>query len=79
MKIITSAEVIKVSQKDLQVKYFKSSKTHVTKSDFILFATDPLTAARKLGDENLIQKISKKQFGGSSGNLSWRSRSPFNG
>lgn len=69
VKIITSAKVIDVSQKDLVVRYEKSRKIKKLESDYVIFATDPLTAARTIRDKNLVKKISKKQLVGSSGKL----------
>lgn len=69
VKIITSAKVVKVAKENLHVKYFKSDKEKILKADLVIFATDPLTATRILGEKKLFEKISKRQSIGSCGKL----------
>jgi len=44
--------------------------------DFLVFGTDPLTAARIVGDENQLAKVGRQQFRGSSGKLNLMFRNP---
>lgn len=64
---IFSARVIKV--RGSEVTYEHDGVEQVLAADTIIFATDPLTAARIIDDQGLIKTISEKTLLGSSGKL----------
>ncbi len=69
VKIITSASVTQVSSASMQVSYMHAKQQKNLSADRIVFATDPLSAAKIIGDQDLITTVSSKQFLGSSGKL----------
>ena len=66
---IFSAKVTSVSKKDLQVTYEHNGKEELLSADYVLFATDPLSAAKILDEKNLVGKISNEKLVGTSGKL----------
>lgn len=69
VKITTSAAVNQVSPARMQVYYTHAGQRKSLSWDRIIFATDPLSAARILGDQHLLATVSQKQLIGSSGKL----------
>ncbi|MBI2546841.1 MAG: NAD(P)/FAD-dependent oxidoreductase [Candidatus Aenigmarchaeota archaeon] len=69
VNIITASKVIDVSKETREVTYVKSREKFKIKGDYIIFATDPLTAAKLLHDKELVNKISRKEFLGTSGKM----------
>ncbi len=69
VKTVVSARVTKVSQNDRSVTYVKNNTTKRLESDYVIFATDPLSAAKAIKDKSLIEKVSHKELVGSSGKL----------
>lgn len=66
---ITSAGVVSVSCEHQSVTYTQSGKLATLPADQIIFATDPRTAARLLGNDDLIESTGAKQALGTSGKL----------
>lgn len=69
VRIITSAKVMRASSRKKSVSYVRSGKKVRLKADQVVFATDPLSAARVLGDKKLMAKVARKRSVGSSGKL----------
>ncbi len=69
VKIITSAKVLGVSAKEMTVTYVQAKKKCSLKADKIIFATDPVSAAKLLAGQDLLNHISRKELLGSSGKL----------
>jgi phytoene dehydrogenase-like protein len=58
------------------VEYLAAGKTTTAQFDHLLLATDPLTAARLVGDREMIQEVEQKRFLGTSGKLTLFFREP---
>jgi phytoene dehydrogenase-like protein len=58
------------------VEYLQSGKTATAQFDHLLLATDPLTAARLLGEDAMIREVQQKRFLGTSGKLTLFFREP---
>lgn len=69
VRIVTSAEVLNVLPEKHQVKFQRNGHIETMDCDRILFATDPFTAARLLGETELISQVGKKKALGTSGKL----------
>lgn len=69
VKIITGATVEEVSPDKKTVSYTVSGNLNTIKADKIIFATDPLSAAKIVRDEKLIKKIENANLLGTSGKL----------
>lgn len=69
VQIIESAQVLSVLPEKLEVAYAKNGEQKTISCDRVLFATDPLSAAKLLGDQELIADVSGKTALGSSGKL----------
>ncbi len=69
VKIITSAKVLRVSAEEMTIMYVQAKKKIRLRADKIIFATDPVSAAKLLADQNLLNHISQKELLGSSGKL----------
>jgi phytoene dehydrogenase-like protein len=52
-----------------ELKYVQSGRTHTLPFDRLVLATDPLTAARLVGDPALLAEVEGKRFLGSSGKM----------
>jgi phytoene dehydrogenase-like protein len=59
-----------------QLEYSADGKRHVLDFDHAVFATDPLAAARMVGDAGFTQSVEGKRYLGSSGKLNLMFRSP---
>lgn len=69
VRIITSARATVVSASNGRVRYMRQGRTREICGDKIIFATDPLSAAKLLRDRALVAKILSMQLQGSSGKL----------
>lgn len=69
VRIITAARVTAVSAARGTVRYRKGGRTHQIAADRIVFATDPLSAAKLLHDRALVARVAKLKMQGSSGKL----------
>jgi phytoene dehydrogenase-like protein len=58
------------------VRYLSKGQTHTIPFDHLLFATDPLTAARCVGDATMTGAVERNRFLGSSGKLTLMFRQP---
>ena len=65
VKIVTDAKTTKVHAD--QVTYRKNGKNYTLKTDYVVFATDPLTAAKLTRNEKLVKTVSGKELLGTSG------------
>lgn len=59
-----------------ELRYSQSGVTHALSFDHLVLATDPLTAARMVGDTTLTARIEAKRFLGSSGKLNLMFQKP---
>lgn len=66
---ICSATVLKVEPEDGTVTWQRAGRTHSEKASTIVFATDPLSAARLVDDRQLVRTVSRKKMLGTSGKL----------
>jgi phytoene dehydrogenase-like protein len=71
-----SSQVLAVEPEKGQLQLEQAGKIKTLPFDYLVLATDPLTAARLLNDENLTQEIENKRFLGSSGKLTLFFREP---
>jgi phytoene dehydrogenase-like protein len=69
VRTIAAARVTAVSAAAHTVRFRKNAKTREVSADTVVFATDPLSAARLIRDRALVDKISSQQLQGSSGKL----------
>jgi phytoene dehydrogenase-like protein len=69
VRTITAGRVTAVSAAARTVRFRKNGKTRDLRADKVIFATDPLSAAKLIRDRALIDKISSQQLQGSSGKL----------
>ena len=66
-KIITSARVTGFSQELMEISYEKNGLKEKVFADYVIFATEPLTAARLCNEDGLLKEVYGKKFEGSSG------------
>ncbi len=71
-----SSSVESVDVESGHVHYEQAGQTKTAAFDHLLLATDPLTAARVVGDAPMIREIESKRFLGTSGKLSLFFREP---
>ena len=79
-----ASQVAAIASDEGRLHYRQAGQTQSLAYDHLVFATDPLTAARLIGDEQHLQAVAHKQFLGSSGKLTllfkqpvrWRETSP---
>jgi phytoene dehydrogenase-like protein len=69
VRTITAARATAVSPAAHTVRFRKNAETREVSADTVVFATDPLSAAKLIRDRALIDKISSQQLQGSSGKL----------
>lgn len=69
VRTITSARVTAVSASKRAVRFTREGRTRDMSADQIIFATDPLSAAKLLRDSALVARISSQQLQGTSGKL----------
>ncbi len=74
--ILTKTNILSIDEQHKKVVYQQKGTNHIATWDHLLFATDPLTAARLIQDELLIQRISKQRLTGTSGKLVLFFRAP---
>src|SRR5262249_23056763 len=67
--VIKSAQVLSTSQKDLSVRYLQDGAEKTLQADFLIFATDPVSAAQMLNEGELIDQVSTRKYLGTSGKL----------
>ncbi len=66
---IFSAKVMSVDSKKGQVRYEQEGNEKMLTADYILFANDPLNAARIIGDQNIVDQLLGEELVGTSGKL----------
>lgn len=70
------ASVVDVDSDVGQVKFEQDGKTRSASFDHLIFGTDPVTAARLLGDTDTIAVTQTKRYRGSSGKLNLMFKNP---
>ena len=58
------------------IEYHRGGKTETAHFDHLVLATDPLTAARLVGEKSMIREVEHKRFLGTSGKVSLFFREP---
>jgi len=74
--LILSCKVRGVDAANAVVRYESDGSEHEIKSDHVIFATDPQTAARLTGDADLTAKTQVQKILGTSGKLNLMFRNP---
>ena len=74
--MVTSCTVHEVDTTTGEVRCESSDGGRTIHSDHIVFATDPITAARLTGDSKLINKTNRERDSGTSGKLNLMFRNP---
>ena len=69
VNIHLASQVEAIASDEGRLDYRDAGQTHSLTFDHLVFATDPLTAARLIGDEQHIAAVANKRFLGSSGKL----------
>lgn len=69
VRIVTGVNISSVLPTDKQVFYSVDGTDHNAEADLVVFATDPLTAARLLKDEEMEKQVLGKKLLGTSGKL----------
>lgn len=77
VEIITDAQVVRADSRDLTITYIEKGQQPQEQADYLIFASDPLTAATTLGDEELTQQVAEKKLLGTSGKLVLFFRQPI--
>ena len=68
-KTILSAEILSVDTSNNRLSYKQDNADYDIDFDYLLFGTDPLSAAKMMLDSDLIKKIEGQKLIGSSGKL----------
>lgn len=84
VRTITDATVVDIDPRTRSITYIQEGKEHITMADRIIFATEPVHAAKLLQDRALSESISGKDFLGTSGKtilffrspIQWKEQSP---
>ena len=74
--VVLSCDVQEVDMNTCTVRYKHSSGSQELRSDHIMFATDPQTAARLSGDPSLVQQANEERVLGTAGKLNLMFRNP---
>lgn len=74
--VVTDARVIELDPRKGVCRSVDSGRERVRSFDHVTFATDPFTAAKLIGDLDLVAALSKKRWLGSSGKLIMLFREP---
>lgn len=69
VELVTGTEIISVAKTGKEVRFAIDGQVRKEKTDFIVFATDPLTAACLLKDKKLETQVSGKKMLGTSGKV----------
>lgn len=69
VETVTEAHVLKADPATGEVMWRKNGKLHRRRADAVIFATDPLLAAKLAGDTPLAKKVARKKMLGTSGKL----------
>ena len=76
VKTYLNASVLDVDSSVGEVKFEQDGETKSVSFDHLVFATDPVTAARLMGDTDMIAVSQTKRYRGSSGKLNLMFRNP---
>jgi phytoene dehydrogenase-like protein len=76
-KTILSAEILSVNTSNNRLSYKQNNTDYDIDFDYLLFATDPLSAAEIMLDSDLIKKIEGQKLIGSSGKLNMIFKKPI--
>ncbi len=76
-KTILSAEILSVNTSNNRLSYKQNNTDYDIDFDYLLFATDPLSAAEIMLDSDLIRKIEGQKLIGSSGKLNMIFKKPI--
>ena len=76
-KTILSAQILSVDANNNQLSYKKNNTDYEVDFDYLLFATDPFSAAHMMLDSDLIKTIEGQKLVGSSGKLNMIFREPI--
>ena len=76
-KTILSAEILSVDTSNNRLSYKQNDTDYDIDFDYLLFATDPLSAAEIMLDSDLIKKIEGQKLIGSSGKLNMIFKKPI--
>lgn len=76
-KTILSAEILSVDTSNNRLSYKQNNTDYDIDFDYLLFATDPLSAAEIMLDSDLIKKIEGQKLIGSSGKLNMIFKKPI--
>lgn len=76
IQMITAAQVMSVSTKDLTVSYIHYGKNKTLSANYVIFATDPESAACVLNNAETLSSCSSKRALGTSGKLVMFFRKP---
>jgi phytoene dehydrogenase-like protein len=77
VSLITGARVLNASTEEMTVTYEKDGAVKNLKADYVIFATDPVSAATLLGQESLLGDVNKKKSLGTSGKVVLLFRKPI--
>jgi phytoene dehydrogenase-like protein len=69
VETICSAAVVEANPETRIVTWKKAGKAYSRKADALIFATDPLSAARLIADKKLTRTVSRQKMLGTSGKL----------
>lgn len=69
VKAIFSARAVAFSSENMTMQYEKDGVLTAVAADYVIFATDPLSAARIVGEKELVRKVSEQKLLGTSGKL----------
>ena len=76
VKRIFNARVMKLNRERKEITYDKNGEEATLTADYIIFATDPLTAARIAGEKEIEERITKQKILGAGGKLVMLFRKP---
>lgn len=77
VKISTSVEILAIDTNNNQLSYIKDHSECNIEYDYLLFGTDPLTAAKLIEDNVLIDSIESQDLKGTSGKLNMMFSNPI--
>ncbi|MBX9878016.1 MAG: NAD(P)/FAD-dependent oxidoreductase [Candidatus Obscuribacterales bacterium] len=69
VNLVSGVEIRSVAKSGKEVRYVFDGQLHKLKTDYVVFATDPLSAARLLQDSKLEVRVSGKKMLGTSGKV----------
>lgn len=69
VELFNSSKIININNDKSEISFRQNNKNHLLNYDYLVFATDPLTPSKLLGNNSLLNEFDGKDFLGTSGKI----------